>query len=64
MVNAGGMMGASTVIFDTPSRAASMERIHGLFSTIRTILEQADASGQPSSSVADNMALSRINAAK
>lgn len=64
VVNAGGMMGASTVIFSTPSREASHESILGLYDTIRSILEEADRSKLPSSQVADQMALTRINSAK
>lgn len=63
VVNAGGMMGASTVIFDTPAREASIQRIHGLFDTIHTILGQAATSGQPPSAIADQMAQDRINSA-
>lgn len=64
VVNAGGMMGASTVIFDKPSREASNTRIHGLYDTILNILGTADASGRPSSDVADEMAAARISAVR
>ena len=64
VVNAGGMMGASTVIFDTPSREASIKRIHGLYDTIRAILKQADDTGRPASEVADEMAVRRMSDAK
>ena len=64
VVNAGGMMGASTVIFDTPSRKASIARIHGLYDTIVQILEVAKADRRPSSEVADEMAQATMNAAK
>ena len=60
VVNAGGMMGASTVIFEEPSREASLSRIHRLFDTIVSILTRAKAEGQPSSQIADSMALERI----
>jgi len=60
VVNAGGMMGASTVIFDKPSREKSISRIYGLFDTIKTILKQSDDTGNPSSDVADEIAKSRI----
>jgi len=63
VVNAGGMMGASTVIFSTPSREAANESILGLYDTILSILEQAANSKLPSSQVADELALSRINSA-
>lgn len=61
VVNAGGMMGASTVIFSTPSREASHQRILGLYDTILAILSRADKSGLSSAEVADQMALDRIN---
>ena len=64
VVNAGGMMGASTVIFDTPSREASNKHIHGLYDTILKILDSAKTSGRPSSDVADEMAAARIAAAR
>jgi len=60
VVNAGGMMGASTVIFDTPAREASIARIQGVHGTIRTILDRAREEDRPSSEIADEMALSRI----
>lgn len=62
VVNAGGMMGASTVIYSTPCHDTSNKKILGLFDTILSILEKADKSGQPSSQVADQMAVERINA--
>ena len=64
VVNAGGMMGASTVIFDTPSREKSIKRIHGLFETVKSILEQADTTACPSSQVADEIAQMRIMEAR
>jgi leucine dehydrogenase len=60
VVNAGGMMGASTVIFSTPSREASIERIHGLFDEIQTILATAKDADRATSDVADELALERI----
>jgi len=64
VVNAGGMMGASTVIFDTPSREASHQRILGLHDTIIAILKAADKAKRPSSEIADEMAESIISKAK
>lgn len=61
VVNAGGMMGASTVIFSTPSLEASNKSILGLYNTILSILEEASRSNLPTSQVADQMALNRIN---
>jgi leucine dehydrogenase len=63
VVNAGGMMGASTVIFGTPSSEASRQRILGLRDTILSVLREADTKGRPSSDVADEMARARIAAA-
>jgi len=60
VVNAGGMMGASTVIFDTPSGEKSNERIHGLHTTIISILKTSDQTGRPTSDIADEMAKSII----
>ena len=61
VVNAGGMMGASTVIFEQPSHAASLERIHSLNNTIAEILLRAKTEGKPSSQIADSMAQERID---
>lgn len=60
VVNAGGMMGASTVIFAEPSRKESIKRIEGLHETIAEILERSQAEKRPSSEIADEMALERI----
>ena len=60
VVNAGGMMGASTVIFTEPSREASIRQIEGLQKTIKEILVRAETEGRPSSEIADAMALERI----
>jgi len=64
VVNAGGMMGASTVIFSTPSREQSEKSILGLYHTILSILEEAAADKVPSSQVADQRAISRIDSTK
>lgn len=61
VVNAGGMMGASTVIFTEPSREASIRQIEGLKDTIKNILIRAEAESRPSSEIADAMATERIN---
>lgn len=60
VVNAGGMMGASTVIFDTPSRPKSIARIDGLYDTIKQILDQAVKQNRPSSDIADEIARDKI----
>lgn len=64
VVNAGGMMGASTVIFGTPSDEDARRRIHGLKDTITTLLRTADAEGRPTSEIADRLAQQRISDAK
>lgn len=64
VVNAGGMMDASTVIFTEPSRDASIRQIEGLKDTIKEILIGAEAEGLPSSEIADAMATERINSEK
>ena len=63
VVNAGGVMGASTVIFTTPDREDAIRRIEGLYDTILEILERAGAENRPPSEIADELALSRIAAA-
>ena len=60
VVNAGGMMGASTVIFAKPSRKESIKRIEGLHEIIAKILERSQAEERPSSEIADELALERI----
>ena len=62
VVNAGGMIGASTVIFSEPSREASVKQIEGLYDTIQQILERAQSEGRPSSDIANDLAVSRIKA--
>jgi leucine dehydrogenase len=63
VVNAGGVMGSSTVIFSEPSREASIKQIEGLQGTIKDILIRAKAEGRPSSEIADAMALQRLSQA-
>ena len=64
VVNAGGMMGASTVIFSELSRENSIRRIEGLFDTITSILERAKRENKPSADVADEIARERISEAR
>ena len=64
VVNAGGMMGASTVIFSKPSREQSEKNILGLYHTILSILDEAATDKVPSSQVADQRAISRIDSTK
>ena len=63
VVNAGGMMGASTVIFSEPSREASIRQIEGLQGTISEILKRAKLEDRPSSEIADAIAVERISKA-
>ena len=60
VVNAGGMMGASVVIFSTTSREEAYRRIDGLDQTITKILRRAKSENTPSSVIADQMARERI----
>jgi len=61
VVNAGGMLGASTVIFSKPDRATSEKNILGLFDTIGSILDTAKQKKIPTADVADQLARDRIN---
>jgi len=63
VVNAGGMMGASTVIFTTPSEEKSIDNIKALRATILSILDVAKSIQRPSSLVADEMAEQKIKSA-
>ena len=63
VVNAGGVIGSSTVIFTTPNREESIERIEGLYGTILKILEQAEAEDRLPCEIADELALARMQAA-
>lgn len=60
VVNAGGVMGASTMIFAEPSRETSIRQIEALQGTIVEILKRAETEDRPSSEIADAMALERI----
>lgn len=64
VVNAGGMIGASPVIFATLSHDDSVKRIEGLYDTILSLLETARDTGRPSSEVADDIAIRKIAAAR
>ena len=52
------------MIFGTPSREASRQRILSLRDTILSVLREADAKGRPSSDVADEIACARIMGAR
>ena len=63
VVNAGGMMGASQVIYSEPSRDEALKKIESLKSTIQDILKIAMRDNRPTSDVANDMALQRIEGA-
>jgi len=63
LVNAGGMMGASQVIFGEPSREAGIKKIESLKPTIQSILQTAFRENRPTSDVANDIALQRIERA-
>ena len=60
VVNAGGMMGASTIIFSKPDREKALAKIETIFTTLKNILEQSRDEGKPSSVIAEEMAMTRI----
>lgn len=60
VVNAGGMMGASTVIFSKPDRNRAIAKIETIFTTINNILEQSRDEGKPSAVIAEEMAMARV----
>ena len=63
VVNAGGMMGASQVIYSEPSRDEALKKIESLKSTIQDILQIAMRDNRPTSDVANDMALQSIEGA-
>ena len=58
-----GMMGASQVIYSEPSREDALKKIESLKSTIQDILKIAMRENRPTSDVANDMALQRIEGA-
>ena len=64
VVNAGGMMGASTVIFSELSRQNSLNQIEKLHQTITTIIDRASAENKTTTEVADTIAQERMNVAR
>jgi len=60
VVNSGGMMGASTVIFSKPDREKALAKIETIFTTINNVLEQSRDEGKPPVVIAEEMALTRI----
>ena len=53
-------MGASQVIYSEPSRDEALKKIESLKSTIQDILKIAMRENRPTSDVANDMALQRI----
>jgi len=64
VVNAGGMIGASSVIYEPTTRELSIQRIHKLQQSITEILSKAEAEDKPASEVADAIAVQRISEAQ
>lgn len=60
VVNAGGMMGASTVIFSKPDEEKSLANIKGLYTTITEIFERSQKEKKPPEITAIEMAEERI----
>lgn len=60
VVNAGGMMGASTVIFSKPDREKALANIKKIFSTVIKILERSRDEGKSSAAIAEEMAMTMI----
>jgi leucine dehydrogenase len=60
VVNAGGMMGASTVIFSKPDREKALANIEEIFTTVKKILERSRDEGKPSAVIAEEIAIARI----
>lgn len=60
IVNAGGMMGASQVIFTKPDETKARKSIKGLYTTITQILERSKKEGRPPEETAEEMADERI----
>jgi len=54
-------MGASQVIYSEPSRNEALKKIESLKSTIQDILKIAMLDNRPTSDVANDMALRRID---
>lgn len=60
VVNAGGMMGASTVIFSEVSREKSLRQIETLEQTIISIITRANNEGKTTAEIADIIAEERM----
>lgn len=64
VVNAGGMMGASTAIFSELSHEKSMRQIEKLNETIIAIIDRAKTEGNTTAVIADTIAEERIKATR
>jgi len=64
VVNAGGMIGASTIIFDVPDRQQSENKIRNLYDSISSILKAAESENLSTVDVANRIAIDRINSAQ
>ncbi len=63
IVNAGGMMRAGMPIFAKPDREKALKNISGLFETIGSILRESSQKNLPTETVAERIAIERINLA-
>lgn len=63
IVNAGGMMRAGMSIFTEPDREKALENIAGLYETIGDILRESREKNLPTETVAELIAVERINLA-
>ncbi len=63
IVNAGGMMRAGMSIFSEPDREKALKNIAGLFETIGDILRESREKNLPTETVAELIAVERINLA-
>jgi len=64
LANCGGVTGAAPVIYTEPTPAEVDARIRGLRERVIEVLERADAEDRPTSDIADQVALDRIQAAR
>ena len=60
VVNAGGMMGASTIIFSRPDREKALVKIETIFTTVNNILKKSRDEGKPTAVIAEKLAITRI----
>jgi leucine dehydrogenase len=60
VVNAGGMIGAGTVIYGEPDREASLAKVRGIYDVVGEIIQRSEAEGRPTVEIAEAMAEERI----